>query len=103
MTRSEKTVALGTVTPEECQRIQDIFQRKLALQSLLRTLAETAGPVPEDLYERLVADSGEVEQQMHRWWSEIHQKYGWDNPETARWAIDFTTRAVTLHFPEEAD
>jgi len=99
MAAQTKTVLLGTVTEDECKRLQAIFDRKMALQGLVRALADMPARASSELYDRLVKDYGEVERGMREWWEEIHTKYNWDNPPEANWSLEFATRKVSLNSP----
>ena len=100
MATEGKTVVLGTVTEEECARLQSTFERKMALQGLVRALADMPPKASNELYERLVKDYGQVEHGIRQWWEEIHNKYNWQNPPQANWSLEFATRKVTLNFPD---
>lgn len=97
----QKTVLLGTVTEDECKRLQAVFDRKMALQGLVRALSDMPAQASNELYDRLVKDYGEVERKMREWWEEIYHKYNWPNPPQASWSLEFSTLKVTLTTPDE--
>ncbi|MCL6451463.1 MAG: CXXX repeat peptide modification system protein [Acetobacteraceae bacterium] len=101
MAAQGRRVLLGTVTVEEAERLKAVFERKMALQGLVRALADMPTRTSDELYERLVKDYGEVERGIRQWWEEIHRKYQWENPPEATWSLEFSTRQVTLTFPSE--
>ena len=86
-------IELGTVTIEEADRIRILFRRKRALEELLLTIDFEER---SDLYERIIQDLVQTNDQFADWWHEIATNYNWEYSSTNKWSIDFGTRIVTL-------
>jgi len=83
---------VGTVTAEERDQIQALFERRNGLSELSRIL--TADNV--ELYERLVKDIGETATRFQHWWDEMSWKYQWESAYNGNWEIDFNTCNIYL-------
>jgi CXXX repeat modification system protein len=91
--------AVGRVTPEERDEIQELFQRKVGLTALVTTLARMESTTLEStpLYERVVRDMGETTLAYDGWWEKTAEKYRWtrERPDQ-KWHVDFATCEVLL-------
>lgn len=83
---------IGTVTPEECEDIKDLFERKNAL----RELAQVLSPSNKELYEQLLKDTAETSSKFNQWWDTMASKYSWEKAENGNWEIDFNDCSIYL-------
>jgi len=83
---------VGQVTPEECDEIQTLFERRNGLNELAKILTSDNA----DLYEKLVRDMGETSTKFQNWWTRMSQKYQWESSEKGNWEINFDTCEVFL-------
>lgn len=83
---------VGSVTEEERNEIQGLFERRNGLNELAHIL--TADNV--ELYERLVADLGNTSIKFQDWWNRMGEKYQWESVDNASWEIDFNTCKIFL-------
>ena len=83
---------VGTVTLEEKNEIQVLFERRNGLNELGKILtAEDA-----ELYEKLVKDMGETSTKFQNWWDRMSAKYQWESSENGHWEINFDTCEIFL-------
>ena len=83
---------VGTVTPEECNEIKYLFERRNGLNELAKILtADNA-----ELYEKLVKDLGETGTKFQSWWDRMGAKYQWESIEGGNWEINFDTCEIYL-------
>lgn len=83
---------VGSVTEEEKNAIQRLFERRNALNELAKILS--ADNV--ELYERLVKDLGETGTKFQQWWDEMATKYQWESAENGNWEINFQNNEIIL-------
>lgn len=94
---SEKSV--GKVAAVERDEIEKLYQRKMALAELFRTLGKSELEVMERLYDKALTDLGSTSAAFQAWWDKTARKYGWTAAEGASWRIDFATCEVFLVLP----
>ncbi len=89
---------LGKVTEEEKNVIQGHFERKNALVELFKSLTDGDMQKPEShaLYEKIVADMARTNGAYKKWWTDMRDKYGWEDIPGMSWSIDFGTCEVYL-------
>lgn len=94
---------IGTVTDEEKDQIEKIFERKNSLQELLLTL-QTSSLVNKEtkdtIYEKLVNDIDQANRAYDKWWSDMQRQYGWLAIVGYNYKIDFNTKEVVLEKTE---
>ena len=66
---------IGTVTIEERNEIQALFERKNGLVELAKIISVSN----IDLYDRIVKDMGETSTKFQRWWDSMAMKYNWES------------------------
>lgn len=87
---------IGTVTEQERNDIQSLFERRNGLNELAKILtADNA-----ELYERLVKDMGETGSKFQNWWDTMSQKYNWESADSGHWEINFDTCEIILVTPD---
>lgn len=87
---------VGSVTPEERNEIQTLFERRNGLNELAKILTADNG----ELYERLVQDMGETSSKFQNWWNRMGEKYQWESADNGNWEIDFDDCKIYLVTPE---
>lgn len=87
---------VGSVTSEERDEIQSLFERKNGLNELARILTADN----KVLYERLVTDLGETSSKFQNWWDVMSMKYHWESVENGNWEINFENCEIYLVTPE---
>lgn len=83
---------VGTVTEQERDEIQRLFERRNGLNELAKILTADN----EELYERLVKDLSETTAKFQNWWDSMAQKYQWESAENGNWEIDFNNCSIYL-------
>lgn len=83
---------IGSVTLEEKNEIQTLFERRNGLNELAGILAADNA----ELYEKLVKDIGETGTRFQTWWDRMAEKYQWESAEGGNWEIDFNTCEIYL-------
>lgn len=86
------TKVVGSVTEEEKNAIQRLFERRNGLNELAKILT----PENEALYEKLVKDLGETSTKFQQWWDTMDAKYQWESAEDGSWEINFQTNDIYL-------
>ncbi|HEY9167188.1 MAG TPA: CXXX repeat peptide maturase [Candidatus Kryptonia bacterium] len=89
---------VGSVAPAERDEIRALFERKNGLTELFRSLSSLneAELQSSALYERIVADMGDVSVRFQKWWDAMSKKYSWDNIPGYKWEIDFDSCEIYL-------
>lgn len=83
---------VGTVTEDEKNEIQALFERRNGLFELAKIVTADN----ETLYEKLVRDMGETGVNFQSWWDRMSYKYKWESAENGKWEIDFNTNEICL-------
>jgi CXXX repeat modification system protein len=83
---------VGSVTEQEKNQIQIIFERRNGLNELAKILT----PDNEELYNRLVKDLGETTHKFQDWWNKMAAKYQWESVDGGNWEINFETGDIYL-------
>ncbi len=83
---------VGSVTEQERDEIQTLFERRNGLNELAKILTADN----EALYEKLVKDMGETGTRFQNWWDTMAQKYQWENTPNGSWEINFDTCEIFL-------
>lgn len=83
---------VGSVTPEERNEIQALFERRNGLNELAKIVtADNA-----ELYEKLVTDLGSTGNKFQAWWDRMSDKYKWESADDGNWEINFDTCDIYL-------
>jgi len=83
---------VGSVTEQEKNEIQTLFERKNGLNELAMILTADN----DALYEKLVKDMGETGAKFQDWWNRMSEKYQWESAENGHWEINFETCEIYL-------
>ncbi|MFG6386864.1 MAG: CXXX repeat peptide modification system protein [Muribaculaceae bacterium] len=86
---------IGTVTEQEREEIQALFERRNGLNELAKILTADNN----ELYERLVKDLSETTAKFQNWWNTMSSKYSWESAENGNWEINFETCEIYLVTP----
>lgn len=90
-----KTV--GSVTENERDEIQALFERRNGLNELAKILTADNNFA---LYNKLVKDMGETATKFQNWWDRMGVKYKWESADNGSWEIDFNNCRIFLVIPE---
>lgn len=88
---------IGSVTEQEKNEIQSLFERRNGLNELAMILTADN----DALYEKLVKDLGETGTKFQNWWDRMAAKYQWESAEGGNWEINFETCEIMLVYPGE--
>ncbi|MCK4258658.1 MAG: CXXX repeat peptide modification system protein [Halanaerobiales bacterium] len=100
----KKLEKVGQVTSEERDEIQRLYNRKMSLKELVMVLQENSAQnsqVDDAMYEKVVQDISDTNQNFQGWWDLMAQKYHWKNIHGGHWRIDFNTCDIFLEYPTE--
>jgi CXXX repeat modification system protein len=87
---------VGTITQPERDEIRELFERKVALAELFKTLTDVDKEENGKLYDKLVKDMADTASKYQRWFDEKSRLYGWENVPGGHWQINFDTCEVFL-------
>lgn len=85
----EKKVVCN-LTDEECNEIQDLFEKKNAYENLIKIIDASN----KTLYENLISDYSKNLSDFNNWWSHYSKKYNWEGQ---NWFIDFDNKQVVCN------
>ena len=54
---------VGTLTQGECSNIEEILEKKIALENLLKILSES-----QEIYKKVVRDYKNIVEEYEKWW-----------------------------------
>lgn len=84
---------VGSVTAEEKNEIQALFERRNGLNELAKILTVEN----TELYEKLIKDMGETGTKFQNWWDRMGTKYQWESSVNGSWEINFDTCEIYLN------
>lgn len=82
---------VGTLTQEESRNLEEILEKKIALENLLKILSES-----QEIYKKVFRDYKNTVEEYEKWWRDTSDKYIWESTENFFWSIDFKSRKVYL-------
>ena len=82
---------VGTLTKEESRNLEEILEKKIALENLLKVLLES-----QEVYKKVDRDYKNIAEECEKWWRETSDKYIWESTDNSFWSIDFKSRKVYL-------
>ena len=82
---------VGTLTQEESSNIEELLEKKIALENLLDILFES-----QEIYKKVYRDYKNIVEEYEKWWRDASEKYMWESTENSFWSIDFKSRKVYL-------
>ncbi len=75
------------LTNEECDEIQDLFEKKNAYENLIKIIDVNNNI----MYEKLILDYSRILSDFNNWWNYYSQKYKWEGQ---NWIVDFENKQV---------
>lgn len=75
------------LSEEELNEIQDLFEKKIALENLIK-IVDLKDSV---IYEKLVKDYGKSLREFQQWWDTKSAQYQWEG---TNWWVDFSKSEV---------
>lgn len=82
---------VGSLTQEECSNIEELLEKKIALENLLNIVSES-----QEIYKKVDRDYKIIAEEYEKWWRDTSDKYIWESTENSFWSIDFKSRKVYL-------
>lgn len=82
---------VGTLTQEESENLEELLEKKIALENLLKILSES-----QEIYKKVDKDYKNIVEEYEKWWRDTSDKYIWESIENSFWSIDFKSRKVYL-------
>lgn len=82
---------VGTLTQKESRNLEELLEKKIALENLLKILSES-----QEIYKKVVRDYKNIVEEYEKWWRDTSDKYIWESTEKFFWSIDFKSRKVYL-------
>ncbi|MGV8135994.1 MAG: CXXX repeat peptide modification system protein [Mangrovibacterium sp.] len=83
---------VGNVTETEKSEIQNLYERKNALQELFKIVDIKN----EQLYNKVIEDMGKTSGKFQKWWDDKSKLYGWESSPDSSWEIDFSDGSIYL-------
>ena len=87
---------IWNLSDEDFKEIEDLFEKKLALENLLRI----EGIEKRSIYERAVEDLGKTVRLFNEWWTNKSQEYQWKGQS---WSVDFARQGIVCNDEEEKE
>ena len=85
---------LGSITSNERDEVQEINNRKHALEELISTVKDISQN--DELYNRIITDIVDTKVKLSEWWLRISSKYEWTFSAEDTWSVDYRTCDVFL-------
>lgn len=82
---------VGTLTQEESRNLEELLEKKIALENLLKILSES-----QEIYKKVVRDYKNIVEEYEKWWRDTSNKYMWESTDNSFRSIDFKSRKVYL-------
>lgn len=82
---------VGTLTQEESENLEELLEKKIALENLLKILSES-----QEIYKKVDRDYKNIVEEYEKWWRDTSYKYIWESTDNSFWSIDFKSRKVYL-------
>ncbi|VYU15223.1 CXXX repeat peptide modification system protein [Peptoniphilus gorbachii] len=82
---------VGSLTQEECSNIEELLEKKIALENLLNIVSES-----QEIYKKVDRDYKNIVEEYEKWWRDTSNKYIWESTDNSFRSIDFKSRKVYL-------
>ena len=69
---------VGSLTQEECSNIEELLEKKIALENLLNILSES-----QEIYKKVDRDYKNIVEEYEKWWRDTSDKYIWESTENS--------------------
>lgn len=81
---------VGKVLYKEKKDINEMYEKKVALQNLLVTNLD------HNTKQKVIEDLNKINELMGNWWKQMGEKYNWNGKENGYWQISFESGEITL-------
>ncbi|HER5337917.1 TPA: CXXX repeat peptide modification system protein [Streptococcus pyogenes] len=82
---------VGTLTQVESRNLEELLEKKIALENLLKILSES-----QEIYKKVNRDYKKIVEKYEKWWRDTSDKYIWESTDNSFRSIDFKSRKVYL-------
>lgn len=82
---------VGILTQEESENLEELLEKKIALENLLKILSES-----HEIYKKVYRDYKNIVEEYEKWWRDTSNKYIWESTDNSFRSIDFKSRKVYL-------
>lgn len=82
---------VGILTQEESENLEELLEKKIALENLLKILSES-----QEIYKKVNRDYKNIVEEYEKWWRDTSDRYILESTENSFWSIDFKSRKVYL-------
>ncbi len=82
---------VGTLTKEESRNLEELLEKKIALENLLKILSDS-----QEVYKKVDRDYKNIAEEYEKWWRDTLDKYIWESTDNSFWSIDFKSKKVYL-------
>lgn len=82
---------VGILTQEESENLEELLEKKIALENLLKILSES-----QEIYKKVNRDYKNIVEEYEKWWRDTSNKYIWESTDNSFRSIDFKSRKVYL-------
>lgn len=89
---------IGKISEKDANELQNVFERKTALESLLSISTDNPLLINEKVYEKFIKDYRLTCESLQHKWGEIGKKYALKRAENGTWTIDFNHNEIYLVF-----
>lgn len=81
------TKEVWQLNDEEFKEIEDLFEKKIALENLTKIVDAKN----QELYDKLIKDYGRTVHLFNTWWDKMSKKHDWEG---RNWWLDFDTKKI---------
>lgn len=82
---------VGILTQEESENLEELLEKKIALENLLKILSES-----QEIYKKVDRDYKNIVEEYEKWWRDTSDKYIWESNDNSFRSIDFKSGKVYL-------
>ena len=82
---------VGILTQEESENLEELLEKKIALENLLKILSES-----QEIYKKVNRDYKNIVEEYEKWWRDTSDKYIWESNDNSFRSIDFKSGKVYL-------
>ncbi len=84
---------IGTVTEEERNDMRELYEKKMGLDDLPRSLESVvlSQETKKIIYEKIMIESQKIKTDAQAWLNKMYEKYHWKKEEVKDWHVNFET------------
>ena len=82
---------VGIVTKDELREIEELFEKKIALENLAKIIDSNKNEVNN----KFLSDYGKTLNLFDQWWDKTSKKYDWKGDS---WKVNFRTGEISLAY-----